>query len=346
MTPERELRLRDVRARDAEPMVHGGHLDFARRMFPDAPQPWIDLSTGINPSAYPLPDIALHAWTRLPDAEALARLEQIAGRAYRAPSHIHVVAGAGSQSFIQWLPHLTQARRVAILGFAYAEHAARWRASGAAVEEVATLEQLLRADVAVVVNPNNPDGRLTAPEDLADLSLRMARKGGLLVVDEAFMDMTPLYSLAPHMRGEAIVLRSLGKAYGLPGVRLGFALCGKEWAARLRDALGPWSVAGPALAVGAAALEDSPWLAESAARLDAAALRLDKMLREAGFEILGGTALFRLAGHERSGSWFRRLAECGIWTRNFVEKPAWLRFGVPGDEDAWKRLERALDDGP
>jgi cobalamin biosynthetic protein CobC len=326
-------------------IAHGGRLDEARRLFPDAPQPWVDLSAGINPRSFPLPEIAPEFWARLPDSAAVARLEQIAARAYRAPIHVQSIAGAGTQSFIQWLPHVAKARRVATLGYTYAEHAARWRACGAEVEEAASLEDLSRAEVGVVVNPNNPDGRLIAPTRIAELGATMTKEGRLLIIDEAFMDMTPQFSAVPYLRGDVVVLRSLGKAYGLAGLRLGFALCDESWAARLREALGPWSVSGPALAVGAATLEDKSWLSDSAERLQADALRLDGLLIGAGFDIVGGVSLFRLAQHRRAASWFRSLARRGIWTRNFAEKPEWLRFGVPGDEDAWLRLAEALKDG-
>jgi cobalamin biosynthetic protein CobC len=329
-----------------EPIAHGGRLDHARRLFPGAPQPWVDLSTGINPHAYPLPPIAPETWMRLPDAEALAHLEAAAARAYRAPAHTHVVAGAGSQAFIQLLPRLLRARRVAILGFAYAEHAACWRASGAQVQSVATLDELAEADVAIVVNPNNPDGRIESPDRLAELERRIGRRGGALIVDEAFMDMEPLsHSIVPLMQGDAVVLRSFGKAYGLPGLRLGFALCNESLAQRLRAALGPWSVSGPALAIGAAALTDSSWLRDSAARLERDAARLENMLCNAGFASVGGTLLFRLVSNARAASWFTRLAERGILTRAFCERDSWLRFGTPGCDDAWDRLSRALEGG-
>jgi cobalamin biosynthetic protein CobC len=330
-----------------ESISHGGRLDEARRLFLHAPEPWLDLSTGINPHAYPLPSIAQQAWTRLPDADALANLEQTAARAYGAPAQVRVVAGAGSQAFIQLLPHMLRARRVAILGFTYAEHAANWRASGALVENVGTLDELEDADVAVAVNPNNPDGRRESPESLVELERRMRRRGSMLIIDEAFMDMAPLsYSIVPQMRGNLIVLRSFGKAYGLAGVRLGFALCNETWAQRLRAALGPWSVSGPALAIGAAALADRRWLRNSAVRLETDAKRLDDMLSKAGFAHVGGTALFRLVSNDRAASWFAHFCECGILTRAFSERPAWLRFGVPSSDDAWNRLSRALEGGP
>ncbi len=324
------------------PIQHGGGLDAARRRFPLAPQPWIDLSTGVSPLAYPLPVVAATAWTRLPDEGALEALEAAAAAAYRTPKEVAVVAGPGTQAFIQCLPRLLPARRVATLGFTYAEHAARWRAAGAAVASAATLQELALAEAAIVVNPNNPDGRLIPPQKLLELSRRMASCGGALIVDEAFMDFTPQASVAPYAGGNLIVLRSFGKAYGLPGLRLGFALCGTSFASRLRSELGPWSVSGPALSVGAAALADSVWLERSAAALAESVRRLDDLLRGAGFAIVGGAGLFRLGERDDAPLWFERLGRAGILTRRFPERPRWLRFGLPAAQD-WDRLAQALN---
>lgn len=328
------------------PVAHGGRLDAARRLYPDAPRPWVDLSTGINPHPYPLPPLAPEAWARLPDEDAFAALEASARAAYRVPSGAAVVAGAGAQAFIQTLPRVFPARRVAVLGFSYAEHAACWSAAGAKVETVESLEALARAEVAVIVNPNNPDGRMSTQGDIARIAAEMVRKGGLLVVDESFADFTPAHSAVAHAATESvIVLRSFGKAYGLAGLRLGFALCAPARAARLGAALGPWAVSGPALAVGARALADSRWLHAVAAACATEAARLDSTLERAGFTLLGGTALFRLARHDRAPEWFDRLCRGGVLARAFPERPDWLRFGLPGGEAAWARLMAALEIG-
>jgi cobalamin biosynthesis protein CobC len=174
----------------AAPM-HGGGLDAARRAFPDAPSPWLDLSTGVNPRAYPLPAFAPEVLARLPDASAFEAAEAAAARAYGAPPGLIAVAGAGAQAFIDLLPRVFPAKRVATLGFCYAEHAARWRAAGALVTIAQSLDELAAMDVAIVVNPNNPDGRLTPPSDLLGLARRLGARGGLLIVDEAFVDFTP-----------------------------------------------------------------------------------------------------------------------------------------------------------
>ncbi len=342
MNPALNLARCDAPLAQGAPVQHGGGIDAARRRFPLAPEPWIDLSTGISPRAYPLPAIAPEAWTRLPDENVQAALEAAAAKAYRAPASIEVVAGAGTQAFIQCLPRLFPARRVATLGFTYAEHAASWRVCGARVSVAASLDELADMDAAVVVNPNNPDGRLVAPDRLAELARAMAPRGGVLIVDEAFVDFTPEASAASSAGGNLIVLRSVGKAYGLPGLRLGFALCEAPIAARLRASLGPWSVCGPALAVGAAALADAAWLEQSRELLEQSAARLDALLEAAGFAIVGGASLFRLAEHDDAAIWFERLCRAGILTRRFAERDDWLRFGLPAEPGDWERLALAL----
>lgn len=327
-------------------LVHGGRLDAARRLYPDAPRPWVDLSTGINPRPYPLPALAPEIFARLPDDDAFLALEEAARAAYGAPDSVEIVAGAGVQAFIQLLPRLHPVQRVAALGFTYAEHAACWASAGARVETVETLAELAAADVAVIVNPNNPDGRLLPPDALSPLAAAMTKQGGLLVLDESFMDFTPARS-AVALAGQegVVVLRSFGKAYGLAGLRLGFALASPSRAATLRAALGPWAVSGPALAIGARALADLDWRASAAIACASDAARLDGLLSRAGFELLGGAALFRLVGHEKAAARHAQLCEKGVLARPFPERPSWLRFGLPGDEAAWRRLESALEIG-
>ncbi|MCC3245274.1 threonine-phosphate decarboxylase CobD [Methylocystis sp. WRRC1] len=330
----------------AAPVFHGGRLDAARRLYPEAPQPWIDLSTGVNPHPYPLPPVAPEAWSRLPDDDAFAALCAAARRAYRAPAEAAIVAGAGAQAFIQMIPRVFPARRVAILGFTYAEHEACWAASGARVSTAATLDALGESNVAVIVNPNNPDGRVIEPREIAALAQHMTRRGGLVVVDESFMDFTPLHSVASLAATEGvIVLRSFGKAYGLAGLRLGFALCSPALAAPLRAALGPWAASGPALAIGARALADERWLPAAAVACATDAKRLDSLLERAGFGLVGGTSLFRLVRHDKAGDWFSRLCASGVLAREFPQRPEWLRFGLPGGESAWRRLATALEIG-
>ncbi len=322
---------------------HGGNLAVARRLFPEAPSPWIDLSTGVNPLPYPLPDLAPDLWARLPEPEQLAALEAAATRRYGAPPG-QVLAGPGTEALIHLLARLHPNGRVGILGFSYVGHRRAWRATGASIETVDDIAALAAFDIAIVVNPNNPDGRLAARASLLELHRAMAARGGALIVDEAFMDLDPNgQSLAPVLpASHTAVLRSFGKTYGLAGLRLGFAIASADLAAPLRAGLGDWPVSGPAIAIGRCALADDAWLERTRLRLERDAGRLDRLLIASGFEAPNGTTLFRLARHQRAASLFVDLLRRGILVRPFIEAPDALRFGIPGDPPSWRRLESAL----
>jgi cobalamin biosynthesis protein CobC len=323
---------------------HGGALEVARRLAPAAPTPWIDLSTGINPHAYPLPDLAPEVWSRLPDSGALAELEATAAERYRAKAE-SVVAGSGSQALIHALSGIApRGGAVGVLGPTYGGHAAAFAAAGTSVVEAARLGDMGNLNVAIVVNPNNPDGRITRRADLLELHERLAPRGGMLIVDEAFADFDGVdESLAPALPASgAVVLRSFGKSYGLAGLRLGFALASPNIGQSLRAALGPWPVSGPAIAIGTRALADLSWADAMRDRLGGDAERLDALLEGNGWRILGGTRLFRLAARDDAGEAFKRLLMAGVLTRPFAGAPDRLRFGMPGDESEWGRLAAAL----
>jgi cobalamin biosynthetic protein CobC len=326
------------------PAEHGGNLLAARRAYPQAPEPWLDLSTGVNPYAYPFAHPPMESFTRLPEPEELRALEAAAATAYRAPAAAEVVAAPGTQAIINWLPHLVPARRVGIFGVTYCEHARSWTTSGAEMTVVEDLSGLEGKDIAIVVNPNNPDGRLAAAADLRALGAVLGKHGGLLIIDEAFVDFLEPGASAPPDTTESgiVVLRSFGKTYGLPGLRLGFAIASKPIAEKLRAALGPWPVSGAAIAIGSTALTDAEWLAATRARLHADARALDKMLAAAGFASAGGSLLFRLVRHEDAQGWFERLAKAGILVRRFEARPSWLRFGIAGSDAGRMRLCAAL----
>jgi cobalamin biosynthetic protein CobC len=195
----------------------------------------------------------------------------------------------------------------------------------------------------VVVHPNNPDGRTQTVEGLVAFADELFDRGGALVVDEAFADVAPELSVIPHAaRDGLIVLRSFGKFYGLAGVRLGFAVCAPGVAERLTAKLGPWAVSGPAIWAGTSALNDVSWAEATRARLQADAQRLDALLLGAGMAVIGGTDLFRLCECDDAQALYERLGRAGILTRPFAYNPRWLRFGLPGTDADWARLETAL----
>ncbi|MGQ0581806.1 MAG: threonine-phosphate decarboxylase CobD [Reyranella sp.] len=317
----------------AEPLAHGGDLGAIRRRFPEAPEPWIDLSTGINPVPYPVIDLATETWSRLPTRQQERALLGAAAVRYGVRDPETIVAAPGTQALIQLLPRLVARSRVAVLGPTYEEHAHCWTRQG---HDVAIVSDFERADVTIVVNPNNPTGKLLSPE-----MLRQDR--GLLIVDEAFVDLLPREaSLAADLPASTVVLRSFGKAYGLAGVRLGFAIAEKRIADRIRDELGPWAVSGPALEIGRRALADPAWLQAATVRLAADRRRLEALLVSSGFTILGGTPLFCLACHPDAGRLVEKLGRQGIHVRRFAHEPQWLRFGLPAGDSEFVRLGAAL----
>lgn len=324
----------------AQGLPHGGDLDTARRLYPHAPLPWLDLSTGINSWPYPVGPIPREAWRRLPDASSLRALREAAAGCYGAPDPACVAAAPGTQALIQLLPRLRPPGRVLVQSPTYGEHARCWALAGHQVAAVPDLGPKT-ADACVLVNPNNPDGRRHPPELLLDWAARLSRRGGWLVVDEAFADVVPETSVAGHAGAPGlVVLRSFGKFYGLAGVRLGFLLAAPALAARVADWLGPWAIPGPAIAVGCRALADRAWADAMRARLAGMARALDRLLTGAGLEVIGGTDLFRLARHPDAQALAGSLAQAGIWVRRFPDRPDLLRFGLPGRGMA--RLERAL----
>lgn len=313
---------------------HGGDLDRAQAEF--GAGAWIDLSTGINRTPYPLPDFAARVWTSLPTRADIETLETTAANAYGSP---RALALAGAQAAIQLVPRLDTPGRAAVLSPSYNEHAAALGAQGWRVSAAPDLEAMQGADLAVVVNPNNPDGRVWHPDTLADLAGRVGR----LVIDESFIDATPEMSFAPLLTGERVViLRSFGKFYGLAGLRLGFALTGPETQSRLRALAGPWAVNGPAIAAGQAAFDDFAWREAMAERLAQDAARIDALAARAGWALVGGCALFRTYATPDAKAAQDHLARTHIWTRRFPYSAHWLRLGLPGPQSEWQRLEAAL----
>jgi cobalamin biosynthetic protein CobC len=316
---------------------HGGNLDVARARFGGRLEDWIDLSTGINRRSYPVPALGPRHWSALPSRSDIETLHAAARQAYGCKAS--VLAVAGTQAAIQLLPRLAPVGRARILAPTYNEFAPVLTGAGWHVDEVANLDALAGADLAVVVNPNNPDGRQHDPAKLLSLLPRVKR----LVVDESFADVAPHVSLAAEVgRAGLLVLRSFGKFYGLAGLRLGFVLGSSEDVAVLDAMVGPWPVSGAAIEIGRKALLDRDWIDATRARLEREVLRLDGMAKVANWKLVGGTPLFRLYDVGDATAAQERLARGHLWSRIFEENPGWLRLGLPGDEDEWTRLAAAL----
>ncbi|WP_028957173.1 threonine-phosphate decarboxylase CobD [Sulfitobacter sp. 20_GPM-1509m] len=308
----------------AQKRDHGGDLDQAMARFGGGRSDWVDLSTGINPVPYPMPAMPDAAWTALPDATATAELEAAARRFWNVPDTADVLAAPGASALIAQMPRLAHPASVAIAGPTYNEHAAAFQAHGWDVG--------LSGAAQVLVNPNNPDGKLWTAQDLT---------GDLLVIDESFCEVTPDASLmAQAARPGTVILKSFGKFWGLAGLRLGFAIGDPALIDALRTMLGPWPVSGIALATGTAALSDPDWAAQTRARLAQDATRLDDIMKAKGATVVGGTDLFRLYDVEDAAAWRDRLAAAHVWSRVFPYSNTWLRLGLPAP-DRWAQIEAA-----
>jgi cobalamin biosynthetic protein CobC len=321
-------------------LEHGGNLrDAAKRFGRDD---WLDLSTGINPRWYPAPAVDDNAWHRLPEPDPA--LTAAAQAFYNAP---HMLPVAGTQAAIQALPRLRSPSRVAVSAPSYAEHAHHWAGHGHALTltpYAGLAETVAHHDVVVVVNPNNPTGAVVPAAQLLQWADQLAARGGWLVVDEAFGDTAQDNSVAAHSdRPGLIVLRSIGKFFGLAGIRLGFVAAHAGLLRELADLLGPWTISGPAQQVALAALSDHAWQANTRADLHLNGERLRALLTEHGIQS-SGTPLFQWWAEPQAEAFWRHMAERGIWVRLFTQAARGVRLGLPPDEAGWQRLHTALNE--
>lgn len=308
------------------PRDHGGGLDGAAHRYGGERTQWIDLSTGINPVPYPIEGTVQNDWTALPDAQAFNALEHAARRFWNVPDGAGLIASHGASAIIARLPALMPPGQVDIPTPTYNEHAAAFEAQGWTRANEAVSARVL-------VHPNNPDGRMWNSDDV---------NAEFTVIDESFCDIAPSASLIEtSTRPNTIILKSFGKFWGLAGLRLGFAIGDRKLIERLAELTGPWSVSGPALRIGAAALQDVDWAQRTRQRLAVDATRLDALVTARGARLVGGTSLFRLYDVGDAKAWQDKLAKSHIWSRIFPYSDRWLRLGLPAP-DQWKRVERTL----
>jgi len=305
---------------------HGGGLDAAVTRFGGSKSDWIDLSTGINPTPYPLPEFAASSWHTLPDKDVTSGLESAARKFWHIPDTAAVLAAPGASSLIARMPTLIEAGAVAIQGPTYNEHEAAFRAEKWVINGNDPKAKVL-------VHPNNPDGKIH-PGFRPD--------SRLTIIDESFGDVASSGSLM-HLSTQSgvIILKSFGKFWGLAGVRLGFAIGDPKLIAKLGEMLGPWPVSGPAISIGTTALGDMAWAEATRHRLTKDAAKLDRLMTERGAKILGGTTLFRLYHVDDAIAWQTRLAKSLVWSRVFPYSKNWLRLGLP-DARNWDQLSAAI----
>lgn len=311
------------------PRDHGGGIDAAISIFGGARSDWIDLSTGINPVSYPFSDIPTPVWHDLPDSKAMQGLFAAARAFWDAPKETEIVAASGVSQIIAAIPLLSAAGKVSIMKPTYNEHEAAFKAQNWTVSG--------SGSAAVFVHPNNPDGRLFTPEDLP------LDTADLIIIDESFCDTCPDQSLIAMANQEnVIVLKGLGKFWGLGGLRLGFAIGMPNLIEKLKDLLGPWPVSGPAIQIGTEALSDRDWAESMLRSLDENTVKLDHLMTDTNASVIGGTSLYRLYSVKSAKDFQSHLAKHHIWSRVFPYSQTWVRLGLPSHPHDWARLEKVL----
>ena len=329
-----------------EGLKHGGRILAAAEKYHIAKEDWIDLSTGLNPNGWPVPNnIPAKVWQSLPEDDD--GLQTAACQYYGCDACLPV---AGSQAAIQTLPTLRSRSKVGVISPTYAEHEYNWKQAGHDVIQlsVENIEQHINTlDVLVVINPNNPTGKLIAVDELLEWHQQLSSRGGWLIVDEAFMDVTPEKSLvASGIKPGLIILRSMGKFFGIAGIRCGFVISDNELLQRLAKKLGPWSLTGPTRYIAKQALLDENWKTKTRIELKESAARLHKILNQAGLSPTGGTDLFQWIEHTHAKDIYEACAGKGVLIRLFekqtaTSKPS-LRFGLPASEKQWQQLSTVL----
>lgn len=322
---------------------HGGNLRQAAKLYAIPLENWIDLSTGINPCPWLPSDIPSTVWQRLPESDD--DLLPVAQRYYGCDNLLPL---AGSQAAIQTLPYCRQRSRIGIVSPCYAEHAHCWEKADHSVVYIKPDQIDLfipGLDILLLANPNNPDATHYSVEQLLGWHQRLIKDNGWLIVDEAFIDSTPEKSLLPHcktMPEGLIVLRSIGKFFGLAGIRLGFLAAEPKLLQQVAQRQGAWAVSHPARWLGQHALVDQQWQIQTRHFLRRQSKKLQHLLAQSfpAYEIKR-SHYFCYMQHPQAEHIKQHLAQQGIWTRTF-KKPAALRLGLPADNSELQRLQEAL----
>ena len=311
---------------------HGGNLQKAQQLYPNAETPWLDLSTGISPWVWPVPNMGEVHWQRLPE---VSESFNTAVEAYYGVGHL--IPTAGSQEAIEIIPALLPAAKVAVPAWGYGEHAKSWQRAGHQLIRYSSHQDLIEllpsVEHVVVINPNNPTGDYWSHACLTEL---LAKVSGTLVVDEAFIDSLSQPSLLTNRDSESlIVLRSVGKFFGLAGIRLGFVSLPNGLREGFKQKQLLWGVSAPALHVAEKALSDKTWQGEQKTRINtmrAAMLALVKKHLPNQHVVAGPLFVSVKAEVRLLKTIHQHFAEQGVWLRIFApdnEGLSYLRFGLP-----------------
>jgi len=320
--------------------LHGGRLQQAADQFRIPLERWLDLSTGVSPKSWPVAEIPIDIWQRLPEYED--GLHVAACDYYGCEDLLPL---AGSQQAIELLPHLLPKGSIAIPDPGYQEHRYHWQQAGHQLQfyDSCSLDAVIPvSDYILVINPNNPSGLHYPQQHMLDLLARQRERGGYLIIDEAFIDPQPAHSLA-SLAGQPglIILRSMGKFFGLAGIRVGFLLAEPELLQRCANQLSPWHISHPSRFIATAALNDCLWQQQARTWQLQQSRALQKLLQQHGLET-SASALFQTCFTTHAEDLYEALARRAILTR-LLDDNSGLRFGLPADQLQLQQLADALE---
>ncbi|MBX7145921.1 MAG: aminotransferase class I/II-fold pyridoxal phosphate-dependent enzyme [Alphaproteobacteria bacterium] len=323
---------------------HGGDLIYAKNYFGEPNHPWVDLSTGINPRSYPFSFIKNEKYQKLPSQNDISKLLEIARNYYQTPDQVDIIAGPGSQFFLQTLPlFLQEYKNISILTPTYNEYAKCWGSKNSKITYVKKITELKRdQQILIICNPNNPNGAIIDHNVILDTAQFLKKNKGILIIDEAFVDPIPEYSIVPLLHhSNIIVLKSFGKFFGLAGLRLGFMISAHPVIQQINHFLGPWPISHPAIEIGIKAFNDKVWINKTKNWLQITSKKIHSVFQTYNFKQYKGTALFTFINDSRAFSLYQCLGKKGIYTRIYKENPSWIRIGMPLPQ-TFKRLTKAL----
>jgi histidinol-phosphate aminotransferase len=314
--------------------VHGG-IDYAELEAKNIDaHSVIDFSVSTNPFMPPpgIKEAILAApIERYPDSQATALRHKLAEKLGIDASNI--LAGSGTTELIRLiaLVYFRRSDRVIILEPTYDEyeiacrlvgvHPVKYNATEKAhfipnIDKLVDLIQQKQSRGVFICNPNNPTGLYLSHKDIEKVVGAM--KEGLLILDEAYLPFIEKKwnSLDLIRNGNVVILRSMTKDYGLPGLRLGYAVACSEIIDSLRTALPPWNVNAVAQSVGLAILGEEKYLQSSLEKTREARDFLVGELKRLGFDVLNSDAHFFLVKVTNAKEYRQALLTKGILVRD------------------------------
>lgn len=306
--------------------LHDAGLDAAIKHYGGARHDWLDLSTGINPVPYPVPQLPVDAWITQPSAADFTRLAGYARRFWNVPDEAAIVASAGMSAMLSALPYLLDRDATAAKPPSFSTQKSDFEAAGWAIAQT-------HQNSLIAVLPNAPDVQIWPADQQSE---------PFTIIDASSYDVAPGTSMI-HLatRPNTIILKSFDKFWGLGGLRLSFAIGDPVILDKFAALLGHWYLSGPAIAIGSEVLADPAWAEETRTRLAADGQRLDAIMSKQGAPVIGGTPLFRLYEVANAHAAQEHLAKHHIWTNVAPYADNWLRIGLP-PPDRWAQLENAF----